>query len=553
MKIALLQAFFKTGDPAYNAEVLLKLTREAARRGAEFCIAPELAICGPMPKDLLLRKEFVEACRVALANLATELKGSAALLLGSPMFNPVPRGRPAHNCAVLIKDGKVRIASRKVLLANEDVVDEHRYFEPGMASGVFDLSGWRFAVVMADDTVNDPSLFNNTNSVSEGDPVAECLGGGADALICLGALPFSAHRISLQKNILAGLAARYRIPSIFVNHVGAVDGNVFPGASAAFDHTGAPLAAAELFSEETVMLDLAAEKGQLLGSEESEQSLLWRALVLGVQRYVEDSDFKQVVLGLSGGIDSALVAAIAARAIGPKNVTGVLMPSPYTSTQSTNDAIELSHELGINYLTIPITPLMQAYAEALSAAFKGLPAGGDTTQENIQARIRGNLLMALANKNDALLLCTSNKSELAVGFGTLYGDMSGALAVLGDLYKTEVFELTRWYNKKHKKKLIPAAILEREPSAELKPDQKDSDVLPPYEILDVILESYIEKGLPASKINVPGVSAATVRQVLSLLDKAEFKRAQAPPVIRVSDRGFGFGWRRPLGGNNTSF
>ena len=571
MNIALLQTFYKTGNAQHNAETLLGLVRAAAGRGADLCVAPELAICGPMPKDLLLGKELLEASRKALAWLASELKNSVPLLLGSPMLNPVPSGKPAHNCAVLLKRGEVSIISRKVLLSSSDVHDEHRYFEPGMASGVFDLNGWRIAVVMAEDTANDPSLINHIPS-NEGDPVAECLAGGADALVCLGAMPFAAHYIVRQENILASIAARYRIPTVFVNHAGAVDGNVFPGMSSAFDHTGGMMALGDFFAEDILMLDLARERGQAYIPPHDPLPLLWKALVLGVSCYVGDNGSKHIYLGLSGGLDSALVAAIAAEAVGKKNVTGVFMPSPYTSTQSKLDAEALAAKLGINYLTIPIANLMAAYQQALAPVFAGLSEGvaegvgsvvhnegmscedmpradvigADVTEENIQARIRGAILMALANKKNGLVLCTSNKSELAVGYGTMYGDVTGALAVLGDVYKTRVFELAIWYSRHHSSHSIPSSILEKEPSAELRPNQKDSDSLPPYPVLDAILENYIENNLPEAEIQVPGTAQATIAKVIKLLVQSEFKRAQGPPVIRVSVRGFGFGWRMPI-------
>ena len=543
MNIALLQAFYKTGDARHNAQTLLKLVKDAAARGADLCVAPELAICGPMPKDLLLGKELLEASRQALAWLAAELKNSVPLLLGSPMLNPVPSGKPAHNCAVLLKKGELRIVSRKVLLSSDDVYDEHRYFEPGMASGVFDLNGWRIAVVMAEDTANDPSLINHIPS-NEGDPVAECLVGGADALICLGAMPFAAHHIERQENILASIAARYRIPTVFVNHAGALDGNVFPGMSSAFDHTGGMMALGDFFTQDVVMLDLARERGEPYIPPNDPLPLVWKALVLGVARYVEDNGFNHVCIGLSGGLDSAVVAAIAVEALGKEHVTGIFMPSPYTSQQSVIDAEEQASKLGINYLTIPISELMGAYEHALADVFTGLQA--DVTEENIQARIRGGILMAIANKKNALLLCTSNKSELAVGYGTMYGDITGALAVLGDVYKTKVFELANWYVRRHSNNIIPASILQKEPSAELRHNQKDSDSLPPYPVLDAILESYIEKNLPESEIQVLGASEETIAQVLKMLTKSEFKRVQGPPVIRVSVRGFGFGWRMPI-------
>ena len=543
MKIALLQSFYKNGDIEHNTRKLLTLTREAARKGADLCVAPELAICGPMPRDLLLGSDFIHASRAALADLAKELKTSIPLLLGSPMLNPVPIGRPAHNCAVLLNKGELRIISRKVLLSSSDVFDEHRYFEPGMQSGVFDLNGWRIAVVMAEDTSNDPSLFQRAPT-NEGDPVAECLTGGADALVCLGAMPFAAHHIERQENTLASIAARYRIPTVFVNHVGAVDGNVFAGMSSSFDHTGNMVGLGSFFEEETVMLDLALQEGRTQIPLNDPMPLLWRALKLGTRHFVHDNGFDKVFLGLSGGLDSALVAAIARDALGRNNVTGVFMPSPYTSKESIADARKLAANLGIRFVEIPIQDVMSAYEFILADQFKGKPA--DVTEENIQARIRANILMALANKERALLLNTSNKSELAVGYGTIYGDLAGALSVIGDVYKTKVCELAAWYNSEQRNETIPVSIIQKEPSAELRPGQKDSDSLPPYEILDAVLECYIEKNEPLNGIYVSGASSALVGEIIDMVRKAEFKRTQAAPVIRVSVRGFGSGWRMPI-------
>ncbi|MBQ4133818.1 MAG: NAD+ synthase, partial [Desulfovibrionaceae bacterium] len=442
---------------------------------------------------------------------------------------------------VLLSQGEVRIVSRKVLLSNSDVFDESRYFEPGMASGLFDLNGWRIAVVMAEDTSNDPSLVNRAPT-NDGDPVTECLNVGADALICLGAMPFAAHHIVRQENILASIAARYRIPTVFVNHSGAVDGNVFAGMSSVFDYTGNMTAIGAFFEEETVLVDIAVQNHPIKVPESDRLSLLWKALVTGVRHFVRDNGFERVVLGLSGGLDSALVAAVARDALGAGNVAGVFMPSVYTSEESRQDAFELAENLGIKLVVSPIDEIMAAYELALPDELE--PQG--VPRENIQARIRANILMAMANKHHALLLNTSNKSELAVGYGTIYGDMAGALSVLGDLYKTRVFDLADWYNSRQRNAQIPSRILRKEPSAELRENQKDTDSLPPYEILDQILENYIEKNIPEAQITVPGADAELVASVIEMIRAAEFKRAQAAPVIRLTVRGFGSGWRMPI-------
>lgn len=543
MKVALLQLDTVVGDIVGNAARIAEAVREAAALGARLCVTPELALCGYPPRDLLLQDDFVPACRKALDALARELEGGPPVLVGAPVPNPSPVGNPIHNCAVLLHEGRVTVATRKVLLPNYDVFDERRYFESGVGCGVITVEGWRFGVTICEDVWNDKTFWQEHRHY-ENDPVAELMAGGADAILNLSASPFTLGKQAVRERMLSRVAFRYRVSVLYANQVGGNDDLVFAGKSIAFDATGTLIARGRSFTEDIVIVDVAQASGDIHDEPPTEEQQIWQALVLGTRDYVRKCGFTGAVLGLSGGIDSALVAAVAAEALGPENVLGVLMPSPYSSEGSVTDALMLAESLGIPTRTIPIGGLMQGFDEALSPAFEGLTS--DVTEENIQSRIRGNLLMALSNKLRSLLLTTGNKSELAVGYCTIYGDMAGGLAVIADLPKTLVYRVVRWLNDRDGRETIPEAILAKEPSAELRPGQKDSDSLPPYEILDPILERLVELRRSAADIVAEGYDAATVRNVLRLVCGAEFKRRQAPPGIKVTDRAFGTGWRMPV-------
>ena len=552
MKVALLQIDTVVGDIVGNAARIADAVREAASLGARLCVTPELALCGYPPRDLLLQDDFVPACRKALEALAQQLRDLPPVLVGAPVPNPSPVGNPIHNCAVLLREGKVTVATRKVLLPNYDVFDERRYFESGVGCGVVTIDGWRFGVTICEDVWNDKTFWQEHRHY-ENDPVADLMAGGADAILNLSASPFTLGKQAVRERMLSRVAFRYRVSVLYANQVGGNDDLVFAGKSIAFDATGTLIARGRSFAEDIVMVDVAQATGTITAEPTSDEEQVWKALVLGTRDYARKCGFDGAVLGLSGGIDSALVAAVAAEALGPDKVLGVLMPSPHSSEGSVTDALALASSLGIATCTIPIGDLMHGFEASLAQAFAGCAA--DVTEENIQSRIRGNLLMALSNKQRRLLLTTGNKSELAVGYCTIYGDMAGGLAVIADLPKTLVYRVAHWLNERdtsHRhegreaRETIPSAILTKEPSAELRPGQRDSDSLPPYDVLDGILERLVELRRSAADIVAEGYDVETVRKVLRLVCNAEFKRRQAPPGLKVTDRAFGTGWRMPV-------
>lgn len=545
MKIGMLQINPIAGDLDGNAATLLAATRKAASLGADMCIAPELALCAHPPSDLLLGESFVNGCSRALQDMAKKLHEEELppLLLGAPVANPVPQGKNIHNGAVLLRDGKVIVICRKVLLPCEGSREDMRYFEPGVACGIMQYKGWRLAVAIGEDIWNDRTFWNGRRTY-EVDPVAEVMTSGADGLINLAALPFQIGVADLRERMLGWSAVRYRVPLLCVNQVGGQDGLIYGGKSVCFNAYGAVTSRAASFAEDVLLVDLVKQGDAVAAAAPSEESDIWDALTLGLSDFVRKCGFKSVVLGLSGGIDSALVAALATDALGPENVLGVLMPSPFTSQESIDVAEKLAANLGIATHTVPIEPMMRAYEGALAPMFAGRMR--DVTEDNLQARIRGAVLMAVSNKFGHMLLNTGNKSECAVGYATLYGDSCGALGVIGDLYKGQVFALSRWFNDRKGFDCIPQFIVDRPPSAELHPGQKDEDSLPPYAVLDKILHDHIEMRMDADTLRELGHDAETVNRVLRLLTLAEFKRHQAPPALCVSQRPFGAGWRMRL-------
>lgn len=546
MKIALIQSNPTTGALAENMAALLAATADAARQEAELCVAPELALCGHNAGDLLLRSGFVEDCLSVLQSAAARVGIDSSLpplLLGAPVANPVPQGKQLQSCAVLIHQGKVRVVGRKVLLPSDGNHNDARYFEPGVACGVLHLNGWRLAVTVGEDVWNDKTFWPDRRTFTA-DPVADFIAaGGADGLVNLTALPFAQGTPGLHRRMLGHLASRYRVPVAAVNMVGGNDSLVYYGGSLGFDCGGALLARAPSFEEALLMVDLVGrQKGSVTPDLEPEEEL-WRAIVLGTRDFARKCGFSTAVLGLSGGVDSALVAALAAEAFGPHKVTALLMPSPYSSAGSIGDSLELARNLGITTHTLPITPMLDAFESTFAAEFPGGLAG--TAEENTQARIRGNLLMAYANRFGALLLATGNKSETAVGYSTLYGDMAGGIAPIGDIYKQQVYSLCEWYNRQ-RPGAIPEAILTKAPSAELKPGQKDSDSLPPYDVLDPLLYDIVENGQSLAGLLDRGHDPAMAERVLRLVWKAEFKRHQAPPALSLSTQSFSGGRRMPI-------
>ena len=542
MKIALLQINPTVGDLAGNARLILDALGAARAAGADLAVTPELALVGYLPRDLLLSEGFVGRSWAALADLARAAAGLPPVLVGLPEPNASDQGRPLFNTATLLRDGRVEHRFRKALLPTYDVFDEDRYFEPFHGPQVLEVGGRRLGISICEDIWNDRDFWKRRRY--HHDPIEELIGAGAEAVVNLSASPFTAGKHARREEMLSSLALKHRVPVVYVNQVGGNDDLVFDGRSCAFNAAGAPIARGRSFDADVVVCDLASARPIRPPSDLGVESEIWRALVLGTRDYVRKCGFTSAVLGLSGGIDSALTAAVAADALGPAHVLGVLMPSPYSSRGSLDDAHRLAANLGIDTLTLPIEPAMQAMHAILREAFAGTASG--VAEENIQARVRGNLLMALSNKRGALLLTTGNKSELSVGYCTLYGDMSGGLAGIADVPKTMVYRVARWRNQTAGREVIPDASLTKAPSAELRPNQTDQDSLPPYDLLDDILQRHIERHQSAEEIIAAGFDPSTVRRVLTLVRLAEFKRKQAAPGLKVTDRAFGTGWRMPI-------
>ena len=540
MEIALLQINPTVGDLSGNAELIANGVREAGRLGADLVVTPELALLGYLPRDLLLKKSFIDDSWAVLEQLAEELAGGPPVLVGLAEPNRESVGRPLFNVAALLRAGKVTDVFRKSLLPTYDVFDEDRYFEPGPPNQLLNLDGWKLGVCICEDVWNDRDFWERPRY--HADPIAELKRQGAQVLINMSASPFTIGKQALRERMLGELARKHELPIVYVNQFGGNDDLVFDGRSSALDAGGVLFARGEGFVDDLVMVDLESLTGNLASDDFSAEAEVWRALVLGTHDYARKCGFERVLLGLSGGIDSALTAAVAAKALGKSNVLGVLMPSPYSSQGSIDDSLELARNLGIETQTLPIKDIMNAFAENLEPAFAGHER--DVTEENVQARIRGNLLMAISNKHRALLLTTGNKSELAVGYCTIYGDMSGGLAVISDVPKTMVYRISRWLNRD--REVIPEAIITKAPSAELRPGQTDQDNLPPYDLLDEILHLHVEKHWGSDEIIAKGFDESTVRRVLHLVSIAEFKRRQAAPGLKVTDRAFGIGWRMPI-------
>ncbi len=540
MKIALLQQNYIVGDLYGNARKIIEGARMAERAGAELIITSELSLLGYPPRDLLLQRGFIKRSWQVLNWLAEQLKDTPPTLVGLAEPNNLKEGRPLFNTAALLEDGEIRVCFRKSLLPTYDVFDEDRYFEPAPTPQTFHLSNNLVGVTICEDIWNDRDFWQRRRYHI--DPVEQLVHEGTNLVINLSASPFTVGKQQLREAMLSHMAQRHGVTLVYVNQVGGNDDLVFDGRSMVFSSKGKLIARAKAFEEDLLIVDLDSMHGYVSQDDFTPESEIWRALVLGTRDYARKCGFSRVLLGLSGGIDSSLTAAIAVEAMGPENVLGVIMPSPFNRPESIEDAQQLARNLGIKTLIIPIADIMKSYEEALRDAFTGYER--DVTEENIQARIRGNLLMALSNKYRALLLTTGNKSELAVGYCTLYGDMSGGLAVISDVPKTMVYRIAKWLNKQ--KQVIPERVLTKAPSAELKPNQTDQDTLPPYEELDKILHMHIEQHMSAEEIISEGFDETTVKQVLKMVKIAEFKRKQAPVGIKVTDRAFGTGWRMPI-------
>jgi len=540
MRIALAQINTTVGDFAGNVARIVTFARQAAERKADLVVFPELVLCGYPPRDLVEKPEFVERSEAELQRLAGLLPDIPALV-GYVRRSHAERGKAVSDAAALLYQGKAVLDYAKILLPFYDVFDESRYFEPGTSLGLHELGGVRLGLTICEDTWNDKHFWKK--QLYARDPVEETVRAGANLLLNIASSPFCTDKIQFRHDMLKAIATEHRIPVVYVNHVGGNDQLIFDGSSMAFNAQGELCARAKSFEEDLVVFDTSDGRGEIHPGPASEIEAVYQALVLGTHDYVTKCGFEGVLVGLSGGIDSSLVATIAADALGPANVRGISMPGPYSSPGSLRDAEALAHNLGIDFRVIPITSIFDSYLSTLDPAFENWPR--DVTEENIQARIRGNILMALSNKFGALLLSTGNKSELAVGYCTLYGDMAGGLSVIADVPKTMVYDLARYVNRGGER--IPPACLEKAPSAELRPNQTDQDTLPPYEILDVILKAYIEENLSAEEIvERHRLDVELVRETIRQVNGAEYKRQQAAPALKVTAKAFGIGRRYPI-------
>lgn len=539
MKIAIAQINTRVGDLKNNSAKILEYIQKARLFGADLVVFPELTICGYPPEDLVEKKAFVKKNVEALNALLPYTKG-IGVLCGFARPNDSTEGHPVFNAAALIGDGRLIGIQHKSLLPNYDVFDEMRHFEPAKEKKVFLFRGMKLGIGICEDSWNDKDFWKQR--LYHTDPIEELIRQGADILLNISASPFHVNKNLLRLDMFKSITQKYRIPCVFTNLVGGNDSLIFDGSSFAMKADGSILAQAAPFSEDLKIVDMNNDRPASNSWNMTEEEQILDALVLGLTDYLGKCAFKKAIIGLSGGIDSALVAAIAVRALGNENVIGVLMPSRYSSDHSVNDAKTLAENLGIEYRIIPIEPMYQPFLESLKPQFNGLPE--DITEENIQARIRGNILMALSNKLNAMVLSTGNKSELAVGYCTIYGDMCGGLAVISDVPKTMVYRLSRWINRSHE--IIPENTISKAPSAELKPNQTDQDSLPPYELLDGILKAYIEDVKEEEEIISLGYSPDVVKKVLKLVDMNEYKRRQAAPGLRVTTKAFGFGRRSPI-------
>jgi NAD+ synthetase len=540
MRIALLQLNATIGAYEKNRARLELAYREAVEKGAELVLAPELFLCGYPPRDLLLRGDFISRGLECLDALAKTV-GAVPLITGYVDRNPSRPGRALYNAAAVIQNGKVIHRVVKSLLPTYDVFDEDRYFEPADKIAPIEINGTKIALTICEDIWNDADFWPERRYRC--DPVRDLIEAGAQLIVNISASPWQRGKEATRLAMLQRVARDEKVPLVQVNMVGANDELIFDGHSVALNARGEVLALGASFAEEVVIVDLkAAPPSIAIALPENQEQQLYAALVLGVRDYVAKCGFKSVVLGLSGGIDSAIVAVIAAAALGPDKVWGVSLPSRYSSSGSLSDAAQLVKKLGVRYDVLPIADPVVALEKVLEAPFHGRTP--DATEENLQSRTRGLLLMALSNKFGPLVLTTGNKSELAVGYCTLYGDMCGALAVIADVLKTEIYALARWINREEE--IIPWATIEKPPSAELRPDQTDQDSLPPYDILDRILDHYVVDDADPKMLVSEGIAPEVVRDVLNKITFSEYKRRQAAPGLKVSPRAFGMGRRVPI-------
>ena len=542
MKIALAQINPTIGDFDGNAQKILEFSGRAEQGGADLVLFPELAVCGYPPADLLEKPSFVARAGQVVEQLAACTAHSrTAILCGYVTPAHHGTGKRVMNSAALLRNGHIEFVQSKMLLPFYDVFDEQRYFAPAPKQRLFPLAGRQVALTICEDAWNDKSFWENRLYTI--DPVEELMRAGGSIILNISASPYWRDKRQTRRDMLAAIARHHAKPVLMVNQVGGNDSLIFDGSSIALGRNGEVIAQAASFKEDLIFVDTESLTGDMHPQIDNEDEAIFRALILGTRDYIHKCGFSRAIVALSGGIDSAIVAAIAVEALGKQNVLGIGMPSPYSSQGSIDDSRHLAENLGIRFEVVPITGLFEQYNQALAPIFAGLQP--DITEENIQSRIRGNLVMALSNKFNSLVLTTGNKSEMATGYCTLYGDMVGALAVIGDVVKTEVYALARHLNRE--REVIPVSIIEKPPSAELRPDQKDTDSLPPYDILDPILEAYVERYETPEQIAASlGVDIELVRRVVKLVERSEYKRQQAAPVLKVTAKAFGMGRRFPI-------
>jgi len=542
MKIALAQLNHRIGDFEFNTALIRENIARAKAGMADVVVFAELAVSGYPPRDFLEFNDFIDRCQRAVVEISRDCYGIAAIF-GCPTRNPAVKGKPLHNTAFFLSEGKIIGRANKSLLPNYDVFDEYRYVEPNrLPYSIIQYKGKRFAITICEDLWNisdDPLYIRN--------PMEELIRMKPDLIINIAASPFNYDQHRSRTEVLKRNALTYKLPLFYVNHVGGQTELLFDGGSMIIDANGEVVEQLKYFEEDFLVYDLENPSANTLTLVEGSQGegsirLIHDALVMGIRDYFHKMGFSKAILGLSGGIDSAVTLVLAVEALGKENVRAILLPSKFSSEHSITDAKELTEKLGIEHEIIPIEDSFQSLRHTLESQFRDLPS--DITEENMQARIRAVILMALSNKFGYILLNTSNKSEAAVGYGTLYGDMAGGLAVLGDVYKTQVYELAGYINRKQI--IIPENSIRKPPSAELRPDQKDADSLPEYGILDKILYRYIELRRGPNDLISEGFEEATVKRVLKLVNTSEYKRYQTPPILRISPKAFGMGRRMPI-------
>jgi len=541
VKIALAQINPTVGDFDGNTAKILAFTKRAVDSGAGLVLFPELSVCGYPPADLLEKTSFVARAQEAVDEIAAATaRDGIAVLCGYVTPAPAESGKHVLNSAAMLRNGRVEFVQSKTLLPFYDVFDEQRYFAPADVRRLYPFGNENLAVTICEDAWNDKYFWQNR--LYQHDPVEELMQAGGSLILNISASPYWRGKRQVRLEMLSAIARRHRRPVLMVNQVGGNDSLIFDGTSLAIAADGTLIAQAKSFEEDLLVVDM-AEQSESPALDGNEVAAVYDALVLGTRDYIRKCSFSKALVGLSGGIDSALVATIAVDALGAENVVGIGMPSPYSSQGSVDDSRQLAANLGIRFETIGINQLFAEFNRSLAPLFAGCKP--DITEENIQSRIRGSLLMALSNKFSSLVLTTGNKSEMSVGYCTLYGDMVGALAVIGDVMKTHVYELCRYVNRNGER--IPQAILEKPPSAELRPDQKDTDSLPPYDVLDPILEGYVERyETPEEIAAAHRISLDVVRRVVKLVERSEYKRQQAAPVLKVTQKSFGMGRRFPI-------